>query len=219
MACSRMNFTFVLDKTIWRVSRLTAATDRIGGRTGLTATLIAVAKTERMVNADNRTDIPRSYNLTSTMSYSGSFSNSKLKYYLYCALELETGLWFNRKYTWTYNHSLGETLPLCIGTWRSVKSVMPDGGLHVQTFTSVTCRVGVGKGGYSSVGIATRYGLGGSGDRIPVEAGFSAHVQVGRGAHPASCTMGTGSLPWVKRTGRGVDHPPHLAPRLKKEQS
>ena len=34
---------------------------------------------------------------------------------------------------------------------------------------------------------------------------------------PASYTMGTGSLsPGVKRPGRG-DHPPHLAPRLKKE--
>ena len=27
-------------------------------------------------------------------------------------------------------------------------------------------------------------------------------------AHPASCTMGTGAFPWVKRPGRGVDHPP-----------
>ena len=31
--------------------------------------------------------------------------------------------------------------------------------------------------------------------------------------------MGTGSLPGVKRPGRGVDHPPHSVPRLKKEQS
>jgi len=29
--------------------------------------------------------------------------------------------------------------------------------------------------------------------------------------------MGTGSLPRVKRPGRGVDHPPHLLPRIKKE--
>jgi len=28
--------------------------------------------------------------------------------------------------------------------------------------------------------------------------------------------MGTGSFPGVKRPGRGVDHTPHLAPRLKK---
>jgi len=30
-------------------------------------------------------------------------------------------------------------------------------------------------------------------------------------------TMGTWSLRGVKRPGRGFDHPPHLAPRLKKE--
>jgi hypothetical protein len=37
-------------------------------------------------------------------------------------------------------------------------------------------------------------------------------------AHPASYTMGTGSFPGVKRPGRGIDHSPHLAPRLKKEK-
>jgi len=36
-----------------------------------------------------------------------------------------------------------------------------------------------------------------------VEATFSAPVQTGRGAHPASCTMGTVSFPGVK-SGRGV---------------
>jgi hypothetical protein len=43
-----------------------------------------------------------------------------------------------------------------------------------------------------------------SGDRIPVGVRFSAPVQTGPGAYPASCTMGTG----VKRPGHGVDHPP-----------
>jgi len=39
-----------------------------------------------------------------------------------------------------------------------------------------------------------------------------------RTAHPATDTMCTGSLsPGVTRPGRDVDHPPHLAPRLKKE--
>ena len=60
----------------------------------------------------------------------------------------------------------------------------------------------------SSVGIATRYGLDGPGDRIPVGASFSAPVQNGPGAYPASRTMGTGSFSWVKRPGRGVDHSP-----------
>jgi len=57
-----------------------------------------------------------------------------------------------------------------------------------------------------------------SGDRIPDRARFSAPVQTGPGAHLSSYTMGTGSLsPGVKRPGRDVNHPPHLAPRLKKE--
>ena len=49
-----------------------------------------------------------------------------------------------------------------------------------------------------------------SGDRIPVGgARFSAPMQAGPGADPASCAMDTGCLsPGVKRPGRGVDHPP-----------
>jgi hypothetical protein len=39
------------------------------------------------------------------------------------------------------------------------------------------------------------------GDRIPVEARFSAPVQTGPGAHPASYTMDTGSLPGGKAAG------------------
>jgi hypothetical protein len=46
----------------------------------------------------------------------------------------------------------------------------------------------------NAVGIATRYGL----DRPGIEsrwgARFSAHVQTGPGAHPASCTMDIESL-------------------------
>jgi hypothetical protein len=56
-------------------------------------------------------------------------------------------------------------------------------------------------------------------DRIPVGARYAAPVQTGRGAHPVSYTVGTGSFLGVKRLGRGVDHPPPLAPRLKKEYS
>ena len=58
-----------------------------------------------------------------------------------------------------------------------------------------------------------------SGDRIPVGESFSAPVQTGPGAHLASHTTGTGSFSEVKRPGRGVDHPPHPVPRLKKEES
>ena len=63
----------------------------------------------------------------------------------------------------------------------------------------------------SSVGIATRYGLGGPGIESRWGARFSAPVQTGSGAHPDSCIMSTGSFPWgVKRPGRGVDHPPPI---------
>jgi hypothetical protein len=48
---------------------------------------------------------------------------------------------------------------------------------------------------------------------------FSAPDQTGPETHPAPYTMGTGNFPMVKRLGRGVDHSPHLSPRLKKEQS
>ena len=58
-----------------------------------------------------------------------------------------------------------------------------------------------------------------SGDRIPVGAKFSAPVQTGPGANQASYAVGTESFPGVKLLGLGVDHPPHLAARLKKEYS
>jgi hypothetical protein len=44
--------------------------------------------------------------------------------------------------------------------------------------------------------------------KIPVGVRFFAHVQTGPGAHPAFCTVGTGSFPGVKRPGRDADHPP-----------
>jgi len=47
-----------------------------------------------------------------------------------------------------------------------------------------------------------------SADRIPVGATFSAPVQTGPGAYPASHIMDNGSFPGVKRPRRWVDHPP-----------
>jgi len=41
-------------------------------------------------------------------------------------------------------------------------------------------------------------------------AKFSALVQTDPGAHPASYTMGIGSLPELKRPERGIDHPLHI---------
>ena len=56
------------------------------------------------------------------------------------------------------------------------------------------------------------------GDRFPVAVRFSAPVQTGPGAHPASYTMGTGSFPVSKAAGAWqlTTHPP-LEPRLKKK--
>jgi hypothetical protein len=54
------------------------------------------------------------------------------------------------------------------------------------------------------------------GDRIPAGARLSAPVHTGSGAHPTSYTKGTGCFPRVKRSGRGVDHPPpHLSVEVK----
>ena len=66
------------------------------------------------------------------------------------------------------------------------------------------------------VGMAAAYGLDGPGIEYQWGARFSAPVQTGPEAHPASYTMGTAYLPGVKRPGRGVDHPPHPELRLKK---
>ena len=54
-----------------------------------------------------------------------------------------------------------------------------------------------------AVGIATGYWLDGPGIESRWGARFSAPVQTGPGAHPASCRMGTRCFPGVK-SGRGV---------------
>ena len=69
----------------------------------------------------------------------------------------------------------------------------------------------------SVVGKVTRYGLDGPGIEIPVGARFSTHVQTGPGAHQASYTMGTGSLPGVKRPGRSVNHSPPSSAKVKEK--
>jgi hypothetical protein len=55
--------------------------------------------------------------------------------------------------------------------------------------------------------------------KFPVRTRFFAHVQIGPGAHPTSCTIGTGSFPAVKRPGRGADHPPPPSAEVENEQS
>ena len=61
-----------------------------------------------------------------------------------------------------------------------------------------------------SVSIATRYGLGGPG----IEARWGEifrDIQTGPEAHPASCTVGTGSFLGLKRPERDADRPPPSA--------
>ena len=60
----------------------------------------------------------------------------------------------------------------------------------------------------SSVSIVTGYVLDGPGIESRWGARFSALVQTGPGAHPASCTMGIWSFPEVK-SGRRVTLTPH----------
>jgi len=48
----------------------------------------------------------------------------------------------------------------------------------------------------------------------PVEAKF-APVQTSPRAHPASHTMGTGSLPQVKQSGHGISRPPPSGAEVK----
>jgi len=59
--------------------------------------------------------------------------------------------------------------------------------------------------GYGSVGIAIRYGMDGPGIEYRRELIFSTRIQNDPRAHPAYCTRGTGPLPAVKRSERGVD--------------
>jgi hypothetical protein len=63
----------------------------------------------------------------------------------------------------------------------------------------------------SAVGIATRYGLDGPG----IESRWGGKIFRTRPDRPWG--LPSFRFPGVKRPGRGVDHPPRLAPRLKKE--
>ena len=75
-----------------------------------------------------------------------------------------------------------------------------------------------GEGPASVVSIATAYGLDGAGIESRWGARFSTLVQNGPEAHPASCTMGTGSYPEVS-CGQGMTLTPHplLVPMSKIE--
>jgi len=71
---------------------------------------------------------------------------------------------------------------------------------------STICAVYPSYGPGSVVGIEADYGLDGLGIKSRWGQDFLP-VQTGPGAHPASCTMGTGSFPGGKvQPGRAADH-------------
>ena len=69
----------------------------------------------------------------------------------------------------------------------------------------------------SVVGIANGYGLDGRGIESRWRQDFPHVSRPTLGPTKPPVQWVTRLFPGVKRPGRGVDHPPHLAPRLKKE--
>ena len=90
------------------------------------------------------------------------------------------------------------TLPLMREADHVMKSFRPSRVRNMLTLSNGGCD--------SSVGIATLYGL----DESRWGRDFPHPSRPALGPHPASCAMGTGSFPGVKRPRRGVDPPPHL---------
>ena len=80
--------------------------------------------------------------------------------------------------------------------------------MHGTVNLKLQCTYDRTNGPDSSVSIATGYRLDGVGIESRWGARFSAPVQTGPGAHPASCTMGTGSFPGLKSSW-GVMLTPH----------
>ena len=69
----------------------------------------------------------------------------------------------------------------------------------------------------SSVGIATRYGLDNPGIERRWVRDFPHASRPTLGSTQPPIQWVPGHFPVGKQPGRGADHPPHLAPRLKKE--
>jgi len=109
------------------------------------------------------------------------------------------------------NYTIIQTRYICVPLISISQRAAPEQMILLALLYSV--------GRDSSVGVATCYGMDGSGIESRWGARFSAPVHTGPGAHPASYAMDTGSFPGVKRPEHGVDHPPLLVPKLKKEYS
>ena len=81
-----------------------------------------------------------------------------------------------------------------ISLWLLISSLMIILSLIIQSDISFALVAAYGPGQLSRYRESLRTGR--SWDLIPVEAIFSVTVQAGPRVHPASCTMGTGSLFW-----------------------
>ena len=69
----------------------------------------------------------------------------------------------------------------------------------------------------SAVGIATRYWLDGPGIESPLGKDFCTRSDRPWDPHSLLYNWYLVAFPGLKRPGCAVDHPPHLAARLKKE--
>jgi len=137
--------------------------------------------------------------------------------------KLECGKLYHSKFCIFMCGMKWRVLPSCYTEGDSLSPIGPPSNLyillsisfHIPTRTFIAVSVSDSSVCFTT---CTSSGYKGrSGDRVLVGVRFSAPVQTGPGANPASYTTGTGSFTGVKRPGRGFDHPPHLAPRLKKE--
>jgi hypothetical protein len=107
--------------------------------------------------------------------------------------------------------------------WEDQSKTNRDGRTNCDShcFTSRASRMGGVAGTYwrcvrqACLVHDSSVGLDGPGIESWLGARFSVPVQTGPGAHPASCTMGTGSFAGVKRPGRGVGHPPPSSAEVK----
>ena len=100
--------------------------------------------------------------------------------------------------------------------WRSVLT-RPSGLAEMHcTATKILSDYMCSVGWDSAESIATRYGVDGSGIESRWGGIFRGRPDRPLGP-PTLLRVGTGSFPEVKRQRRGVDHQPHLEPKLKKE--
>ena len=97
---------------------------------------------------------------------------------------------------------------LLVALYFLVFSVIYYGAFRLHVATDFYCIPVFCVGRDSSVGIATGYGLDGPGTESRWGRDFPHQSRPGPGTYPASCTMGIGSFPGVKRQRRGANHPP-----------